>query len=139
MAWQLQHPQQCGGCLTTDKPWTLTACLLLRHARREKPKDVIQYLEEEGVVKLGQFDIQVCAQPSCWSHAAVLCCWPNTPAAATAAVIAPAAARRSTACPRNTPRTMLFCVVMCRLQDAIAFRAFEKDNILTMGTDHYEV
>jgi hypothetical protein len=26
---------------------------------REKPKDVIQYLEEEGVVKLGEFDIQV--------------------------------------------------------------------------------
>lgn len=28
---------------------------------------------------------------------------------------------------------------MCTLQDAIAFRAFDKDNILTMGTDHYEV
>jgi hypothetical protein len=26
---------------------------------KEKPKDVIQYLEEEGVAKLGEFEIQV--------------------------------------------------------------------------------
>jgi len=26
---------------------------------REKPKDVIQWIEEEGVIKLGEFDVQV--------------------------------------------------------------------------------
>ena len=34
----------------------------------EKPRDVIQYIEEEGTIKLGEFDVQVGAV--CWYTAA---------------------------------------------------------------------
>ncbi|WIA29571.1 hypothetical protein OEZ86_012064 [Tetradesmus obliquus] len=53
----------------------------MRELIREKPKDVIQYLEEEGVAKLGEFEVQ----------------------------------------------------------DAVAFKAFGHENMLTTGADHYEV
>ncbi|WIA09485.1 hypothetical protein OEZ85_008886 [Tetradesmus obliquus] len=53
----------------------------MRELIREKPKDVIQYLEEEGVAKLGEFEVQ----------------------------------------------------------DAVAFKAFGNENMLTTGADHYEV
>eukprot|EP00878_Enallax_costatus_P035836 GHUV01040072.1.p1 GENE.GHUV01040072.1~~GHUV01040072.1.p1 ORF type:complete len:139 (+),score=50.64 GHUV01040072.1:319-735(+) len=55
--------------------------LRMKQLIREKPKDVIQYLEEEGVAKLGEFEVQ----------------------------------------------------------DAVVFKAFGKDSIMTMGADHYEV
>jgi hypothetical protein len=50
-----------GGLKRPGKPCIVAAHLLIQqHCHcREKPKDVIQYLEEEGVVKLGEFDIQV--------------------------------------------------------------------------------
>lgn len=56
-------------------------CTVCATTCREKPKDVIQYLEEEGVVKLGELEVQ----------------------------------------------------------DAIVFRAFEKEQILTTGNQHFEV
>jgi hypothetical protein len=32
----------------------------MRELIHEKPRDVIQYLEEEGVVKVADFEVQVC-------------------------------------------------------------------------------
>ena len=33
----------------------------MRELIHEKPRDVIQYLEEEGVVKVAEFEVQVCS------------------------------------------------------------------------------
>lgn len=46
-------------------PLTVAA---VAHCCREKPKDVIQYLEEEGVVKLGEFLVTVSTSHSCRCH-----------------------------------------------------------------------
>jgi hypothetical protein len=38
---------------------------------------------------------------------------------------------------QSAQQAKVCCV--CAVQDAIAFRAFEKEQLLTLGTDHYEV
>lgn len=47
-----KHSKPAGAVTTAE------ACLA-HPCRSEKPKDVIQYLEEEGVVKLGEFLVTV--------------------------------------------------------------------------------
>lgn len=96
----------------------------------EQPRDVLKYLEEEGVAKLGQFDAQVGRAAAGRLGAAF------SAAQAKSHVLLKTMLSSRTPCRiTHLPGYLTLWIVLC-FQDSLVLKAFGKETMLTEGNEH---